>query len=589
MALMSYLIRDRLGTYYFRRVIPSELRSFMPAPWTGKANWKASLGTKDPAMAKRAAPRLLTQCAVDFEAAARAKRGGSGQMPFGSIGLEDIERDVLAALLAEDALARSNGDARKHLQSLKERTQWPDLVPVEFGRKGMAEELHHVYGEELEELAAEYRTALSRSNPRIVDAECRSYLKRHGLPIEPTSECYRETGLAVLRAHVRAYGLMLERQRGEIVATPAPSMGKGPKLSEAHEAWKAGSGTRGSRKPSGRSLLEAEHAVRRLKEWSGDVRLGSLTREQAREFRDALARVPTGLPGDLRRVPLRELLKQDLKTFPPVHANTVNKTLNLLRAIVNHAEAEGKLDAVQGFRNPFGSGLKLAVDERADDGRQPFTGSDLTAIFGTTVYGARDRPRGGGGEAAYWLPLVALLSGARQGELVQLRVADLVQDAEAGVWHFSIGTEGGRSIKTASSRRKVPVHPELVRIGLLAYRQSLLDNGATLDAPLWPNIEAAREGQPGAPWSKWFNRHLRLKAGIKDRAKVFHSFRHTFKRLARDAGVTEEVHDALTGHAGGGVGRTYGQGFGLKVLSEAIARIESPPVLSRLQWTADLK
>ncbi|GJD55244.1 DUF6538 domain-containing protein [Methylobacterium dankookense] len=45
MALMSYLIRDRNGTYDFRRVIPQALRPFMPAPWTGKGAWTKSLRT----------------------------------------------------------------------------------------------------------------------------------------------------------------------------------------------------------------------------------------------------------------------------------------------------------------------------------------------------------------------------------------------------------------------------------------------------------------------------------------------------------------------------------------------------------------
>jgi hypothetical protein len=36
------------------------------------------------------------------------------------------------------------------------------------------------------------------------------------------------------------------------------------------------------------------------------------------------------------------------------------------------------------------------------------------------------------------------------------------------------------------------------------------------------------------------------------------------------------LHDALTGHSGGGVGRSYGGGFGLKALAEAIGRIEVP-------------
>ena len=36
------------------------------------------------------------------------------------------------------------------------------------------------------------------------------------------------------------------------------------------------------------------------------------------------------------------------------------------------------------------------------------------------------------------------------------------------------------------------------------------------------------------------------------------------------------MHDALTGHSGGGVGRSNGGGFGLKALAEAMERIEVP-------------
>jgi hypothetical protein len=56
--------------------------------------------------------------------------------------------------------------------------------------------------------------------------------------------------------------------------------------------------------------------------------------------------------------------------------------------------------------------------------------------------------------------------------------------------------------------------------------------------------------------------------------------------MARDAGLSEELHDALTGHAGGGgVGRSYGSGFGLRALGEAMARIEVPsPVKALPEW-----
>jgi integrase len=486
-------------------------------------------------------------------------------------------------MLAEDEAERREGDPRQQLQTAEERAQWPNLVKVP--PRGTAVDRAYAQGLDLAEQHAEYAAALGRLDPAIVDEDLRTYLRDHGVAFDPESEAYYDAALAVLRANVKALELRLERHRGKDVPTPPrANVARGPKLSEAFASWKAGSGTRGSRKPSGNTVLEAEYAVRRLAEWVGDIRLGDLTREKATEFVKALAAVPTRLPSELKRLPLRDLLRRDLTSYPPQHAATVNKHITLLSAIVTHAEAAGKLDAMPNFRNPFGKGVKLVLDARAAEQRQRFTDADLKAIFETAVYQNGERPKGGGGEAAYWLPLLALLSGARQGELAQLRVADLAQDPESRVWFLNISMAGGRTIKTASSRRQVPVHPELERIGLLRYRQMLVDAGAGPDAPLWPHVEADSVGRQSGPWSKWFNRYLRDKARIEDRAKVFHSFRHSFKWLARNAKIGEEMHDALTGHSGGGIGRGYGAGFGLKALAEELARIEAPGAVRGLRW-----
>ncbi len=56
--------------------------------------------------------------------------------------------------------------------------------------------------------------------------------------------------------------------------------------------------------------------------------------------------------------------------------------------------------------------------------------------------------------------------------------------------------------------------------------------------------------------------------------------------MQRGAGIGEELHDALTGHSGGGVGRSYGGGFGLKALAEAIGRIEMPEAVKGLGWAS---
>lgn len=598
---ITYMQRRRSGIYEFRQMLPRSLAG-KPAPTharevlaelinpkTGcfKRELTVSLRTSDPREAKRRDLREAARVGDLFKLADRLVAQGPQAVPTnpGGLDLEELQANVLAELLGFDELEREEGDERRHMQTAEERSQLEHLTPIRHGNvKGMEEDHFVALGEDIREGAELAKRAFARRNFADFENTLRVHLRRMGIVRDPAAPWDHEALAAIARAHLKAYDLSHERHEGGDVPTPKPvTSSKGPKLSEAYEKWKAGSPARGSKKPSERTLLEAEYAVRRFREMHGDLRLGAITREKAREFRDALARVPARLPQKLRRLPIRELLKAPgIDKLPPPHSATVNKTLTMLSAIVSHAEREGLMDVVPGFVNPFGKGLKLAVDEREAESRGPFSEGDLKAIFSTGIYTRQERPKGGGGEAACWLPLIALFTGARQGEIAQLRVGDLRQDHETGIWFFDISTEGGRTIKTASSRRKVPLHPELERLGLLRYRQSLLSKGASPQDPLWPDFKFdARAGRAG-PWSKWFNRYLRDKAGVEDGGKVFHSFRHTFKRMARDAGLSEEMHDALTGHTGAGVGRSYGGGFGLRALAEAVRRLDVPEVVRNL-------
>lgn len=626
MARLSYMQRRSSGVYEFRKRLPTELAG-QPAPGhvraahpelvnpkTGrfKGELVRSLGTNDFAEAKRrdlrearktldvfdAAVKLLTMptpaeiiaqpATVSREAVARRASPSD---------LEVIEAETFAELLASDEAEREEGDDRRRLQSREERAQWPDLVPIaEPWAKGMADEHFVAYGKHLKEEAGEYREAMARHDPGIVRAETRQAMRRHQIPIDPTSATYHQVGMAVLRAHVRAFDAMVRRQKGDIVDTPPPPPPEdvarspsakaqaGPKLSEAFAGWQEGAGAAGTRKPRPRTLLEARAAVRWFTELHGDMRLGEIAKSHAREYQRALAMVPTRLPANLRRLPLGKLVKRTMDGHLR-GAGTINKSLNMCAAIVSYAQREGLLDHLPDYVNPFGKDVKLRVDRREEEGRDLFEPSDLAAIFAAGVFTNGDRPAAGAGEAAFWLPLIALLSGMRLDEIAGLRLQDLCQDEETGRWVFDVNPRGGRSVKTASSIRKVPVHPELERLGLLRYRQSLVDRGAVLNGPLWPDLKAA-EGRPvSAQWSKWFGRFLRGKVGITDRRKVFHSFRHSFKRMARDAGIPEEIHDAITGHAGGGgVGKSYGRGVSLRPLTEAMARIKAPAAVSGFTW-----
>jgi integrase len=448
----------------------------------------------------------------------------------------------------------------------------------------MAKDHFHAYGQALAMFEDEYREAFARHDPTIVFAETNIALKRRGIRPDRTSPRFREVAMKVLEAHVRAYDSMRDRQRGKIVAAPLQIKDRGPKLSEAFDRWCAGGGAKGAKKPNANTIVEAEQVIRYFKELHGDLRLADISREVARKFRDEVARVPRSLPKNLRKLPLKELLARDLSPYQARSATTVNKMLTLLGAIISQAEREGHLDKVAGFSNPFGKGIRFLIQEREAE-RTFFSRDDLRAIFGSPVFADDLRPVGGGCEAAFWFPLIGLLSGMRLDEIAQLRIRDLAQDEETGRWYFDVGRSGGRSTKTASSIRHVPVHRELERIGLLRYRAGLVRKSSDEDQSLWPNVKAQGRRPRSAAWSKWFGRYLREKCGISDSAKVFHSFRHTFKRMTRDAGLPEEIHDALTGHASnGGVGRGYGKGMSIKPLAAALNGVVAPIDLSTLKW-----
>ncbi len=188
-------------------------------------------------------------------------------------------------------------------------------------------------------------------------------------------------------------------------------------------------------------------------------------------------------------------------------------------------------------------------------------------------------------EAAYWFPLIALFSGARRTEIAQLKVGD-VRRSEGGIWFFDISGEGeDQNLKTASSARSVPLHEEPLRLGLLDYVATRARTH-TPDAPLWPGFEPPVDPAAKA-WTKWFGRYFGTHV-IDHPAKTFHSFRHTFKRACREAGLSKEIHNALTGHSGGGVGRRYGRerradgsldrGISLQRLQAEINKIDYPGV-----------
>ncbi|GHU30299.1 hypothetical protein AGMMS50256_16960 [Betaproteobacteria bacterium] len=202
--------------------------------------------------------------------------------------------------------------------------------------------------------------------------------------------------------------------------------------------------------------------------------------------------------------------------------------------------------------------------------RIAFSPEDLSRIFNSSIYTDNYRPVAGGKDACYWLPLLALFTGARVEELAQLLVDD-IRLAHGLGWYIDISDEAEHSqLKNAASRRRIPLHRTLVDCGFLDYAHSARDSRF-----LFPALKPNPRRKFGGYFSTFFSGHLRKRVRITDTRKVFHSFRHTFKDICRRCGIDEAVHDALTGHTAPHAGRRYGnEQYPLEPLFAAIEQFE---------------
>lgn len=290
-----------------------------------------------------------------------------------------------------------------------------------------------------------------------------------------------------------------------------------------------------------RTLLDAKTAVRRLKAVVGNASATEIQRSHAVAFKDAL--ITEGL----------------------AYA-TITKNVGLIKSMFDLGYRNELISA-----NPFRD-LKLVKPARQEKSRLPFSTQDLLSIFSSAVYSEGYRPIGGAGEASYWLPLIALYSGMRLEEIGQLCHEDLKE--EHGIWYFDLvhEPEKGKTLKNDSSCRRVPVHQQLIKLGLLNLKRHEIDLQAKR---LFPFLSSAGSRQLTASWSQWFGRYLRVTVGITDKRKTFHSFRHTFKDSCRASMIPKELHDKLTGHSSSDVGDGYGSSqFPLKPLSLAVESIK---------------
>ena len=213
--------------------------------------------------------------------------------------------------------------------------------------------------------------------------------------------------------------------------------------------------------------------------------------------------------------------------------------------------------------------------------RKHFLDDELKLVFESGGYQGGTFAR----DSDYWVPLLGLFTGAREGELCQLDVSDIRKDPKTQLWLIDINDDGpDKRLKNAASRREVPIHPKLARLGFLEFADLGRENN---QEKLFPEEHRNTRGEFDA-FSKRFNRYLR-KVGISKDASLrldFHSFRHTLQTDLIDQGHEEYIVNQLVGHSPAKSShsvKTYSRGAGLDAKRKVLLEFRCTTILSNRQ------
>ena len=323
-----------------------------------------------------------------------------------------------------------------------------------------------------------------------------------------------------------------------------------------------------------------EAVFRLFSQYVADAALEDITREQASEFLTEVSKLHPhwGRSPETKKLTVWELLERFGKGEEHLSNRTLNRYVSSLHAVFKWARKRaGSKEA-----NPFAE-QAYEKPSAKETGWRLYTSEELQKLMRSPLlvdgtWEERVRPkRHDTASALRWLPLLALFTGMRQGELCQLSTADLQQ--EEGTWVFRVHADReGQRLKTEAAQRVVPIHSILVRCGLIQYVKGVPEG------PLFPGL---RPGGPDNKLNTYFSKAFtayRRSVGVNRPRVVFHSLRKNAAQALKNARTSPSEIAELIGHERGFTVETYAPlGLPLAVLKELVERIDYPNVdLSRL-------
>ena len=287
-------------------------------------------------------------------------------------------------------------------------------------------------------------------------------------------------------------------------------------------------------------------------------------------------------------VPIRTVSRKSINDFKVALTGTkalrtIDKKILIMHGLFRYATSSGDYTG----DNPASRQMILRkADKRKLKSYKPFTAEHLKLIFSPNSFIKHNsKPH------QYWAPLIALYSGARIEEICQLLVSD-VREVE-GLQCFDIKGESDdenidQSVKTAASKRLIPVHAKLIEIGFLEYIadvKKIAGNSALLFPYLIKTVNGYSK-TTGANFGKYLD-----KLGLRDSLLVFHSFRSTVNNCLKHAGIDEEKRCQLIGHEHDNVNSAvYSTPFNAQYLqAEIMPKLDFPTIdLSLIRYDSKI-
>jgi integrase len=575
MSLANHVHRERgSGRYHARLRVPKDLIEIV-----GKGELWKSGETTDPKEAKRAIARQVEDWRAWFdelrqqrdEAAQRTKPSASDiqRVAFEFYG-QEVQGDLTARMhRPQDADIEAIVEAALARVAAGEQSQEDALQPLGASLDvRVARDASKNDRRQRAALIVELRKHIADGQTVLVRDIADGIIARERFAIERSSIDYRRLCQHLQRAWLEALQRAAEHDEGKFgglptdpaVRAPAgvPAVAKAlPGLSIIVMLEKFIKENPRDIVPD--TLKQTRTVVTLFAEFVGIASpVTEITRVAVRDWKEALFKWPAraSVIGAFKGMTFREIIKANEKLEKPaIDRKTLNRYLSNLSTFCAWLRASVYLD-----ENPV-EGMSLTTDK--DESKvSPYSPAQLNAIFSSPVFvGAKsDRQDWLPGDAKirderYWVPLIGLFTGARLGEIAQLLVEDVKQ--LHGEWVFHITREGDpdKTTKTKGSQRVVPVHPELVKLGLLQYLASMT---AAKSRRLFPAIERDSSGHASSDISRWWGRYMTRIKVKADRSINFHSFRHGLADAMRRAGYLDAEFSFLMGHTAATMTGRYG-------------------------------